>query len=146
VAVAILSSHLADRLRQTGQELERRGLDLRNLQSLHQAIVANISSGLMTLDLAGRVIAFNAAAERITGYSFESLRDRHWQDTPFASSSTLAEFFAHPDAPGTAPATDLSLERRDGRAIPVGIACSPLRADDGQPLGLVAIVQDLTER
>ena len=68
LAVAILSSHLAYRLRQTGQELERRGLDLRNLQTLHQAIVANISSGLMTFDLDGRVVSFNEAAERITGY------------------------------------------------------------------------------
>jgi two-component system, NtrC family, sensor histidine kinase PilS len=146
LAVAILSSHLADRLRQTGQELERRGLDLRNLQSLHQAIVANISSGLLTLDLEGRVIALNAAGERITGYTFESLRDRHWQDSPFASCPTLAEFFAHPATPPAAPATELYVERRDGRAIPVGIACSPLRADDGQPAGVVAIFQDLTER
>ncbi|RPI11119.1 MAG: PAS domain-containing sensor histidine kinase, partial [Zetaproteobacteria bacterium] len=68
LAVAILSSHLSYRLRQTGQELERRGLDLRNLQTLHQAIVSNISSGLMTLDLDGRVVSFNGAAERITGY------------------------------------------------------------------------------
>jgi two-component system sensor histidine kinase PilS (NtrC family) len=146
LAVAILSSHLAERLRQAGQELERRGLDLRNLQSLHQAIVANISSGLLTLDLVGRVIAFNEAGERITGYDLEALRDRPWQATPFATCPTLAEFFAHPDTPLAATPTELYLERRDGRAIPVGIACSPLRGEDGEPVGLVAIFQDLTER
>ena len=81
LAVAILSSHLSYRLRQTGQELERRGLDLRNLQTLHQAIVSNISSGLMTLDLEGRVVSFNEAAERITGYTFASLQDRPWQES-----------------------------------------------------------------
>ena len=108
LAVAILSSHLADRLRQAGQELERRGLDLRSLQTLHRAIVANISSGLMTLDLAGRVVSFNEAAERITGYAFADLRDRPWQETPFASCAPLAEFIADPGAPLANPLTEIA--------------------------------------
>jgi two-component system sensor histidine kinase PilS (NtrC family) len=146
LAVAILSSHLAERLRRAGQELEQRGLDLRNLQSLHQAIVANISSGILTLDLDGRLIAFNQAAERITGYPFEDLRDRSWQATPFAACSILTDFFAQPNPPLSAAAAELYLERRDGRPIPIGIACSPLRGEDGKPVGVVAIFQDLTER
>ena len=146
LAVAILSSHLVERLRQTGQELEQRGLDLRNLQNLHGAIVANISSGILTLDLAGRVIAFNGAAERITGVTFQDLRDRPWQSTPFAACSTLTEFFANPNEFLVTPATELYVKRGDGRAIPVGIACSPLRGEDGKPVGVVAIFQDLTEK
>jgi len=146
LAVAILSSHLVERLRQAGQELEQRGLDLRNLQNLHQAIVANISSGILTLDLDGRVIAFNKAAERITGLVFGDLQDRPWQATPFAACSILTDFFAQPNTPLSASATELYLERRDGRPIPIGIACSPLRGEDGKPVGVVAIFQDLTER
>lgn len=38
------------------------------------------------------------------------------------------------------------LTRGDGRQIPIGIAVSPLRAPEGEILGLVAIFQDLTER
>jgi two-component system sensor histidine kinase PilS (NtrC family) len=146
LAVAILSSHLVERLRRAGQELEQRGLDLRNLQKLHQAIIANISSGILTLDLDGRVIAFNRAAERITAYTFEDLRDRLWQATPFAACSSLTDFFAQPNTPLSASATELYIERRDGRSIPIGLACSPLRGDDGRPVGVVAIFQDLTER
>ena len=127
LAVAVLSSHLSYRLRQTGQELERRGLDLRNLQTLHQAIVSNISSGLMTLDLEGRVVSFNEAAERITGYSFDSLRDRPWQDSPFAGCPPMAEFFADTSVSLTNAVAEISLRRRDGRVIPVGFSCSPLR-------------------
>ncbi|HSB73775.1 MAG TPA: ATP-binding protein [Candidatus Methylomirabilis sp.] len=146
VAVAILSSHLLTRLRQTGQELERRGIDLRNLRTLHQSIVANISSGIMTLDLTGRIVSFNQAAQGITGYAFEAMRDRPWQETPFAACPILAEFYAHPDTPLKAPLTEISLQRGDGKLIPVGIACSPLRGALGESVGLVAIFQDLTER
>jgi two-component system sensor histidine kinase PilS (NtrC family) len=146
LAVAILSSHLVERLRKTGLELEQRGLDLRNLQKLHQAIVANISSGILTLDLGGHVIAFNEAAERITGYAFEELRDHSWQATPFAACTTLTEFFARPNAFFPTQATELYLKRPDGPSIPIGIACSPLRGEDGKPVGVVAIFQDLTEK
>jgi two-component system sensor histidine kinase PilS (NtrC family) len=146
LAVAVLSSHLSYRLRQTGQELERRGLDLRNLQTLHQAIVSNISSGLMTLDLEGRVVSFNEAAERITGFTFASLRDRSWHESPFAGCPPMAEFFADPSAPLTNTLAEINLQRRDGRLIPVGFSCSPLRQADGTAAGLVAIFQDLTER
>jgi two-component system sensor histidine kinase PilS (NtrC family) len=146
LAVAILSSHLVGRLRQTGRELEQRGLDLRNLQNLHQAIVANVPSGIMTLDLAGRVVTFNQAAERITGYELEALRDHLWQATPFWVCAGLGPFFAHPDPSMPPPPVEVYLTRRDGRAIPVGIAFSPMRGEDGSPVGLVAIFQDLTER
>jgi signal transduction histidine kinase len=44
------------------------------------------------------------------------------------------------------PPVEVYLTRRDGRAIPVGIAFSPMRGEDGSPVGLVAIFQDLTER
>jgi len=146
LAVGILSGHLVERLRQAGQELEQRGLDLRSLQTLHRAIVANVPSGLMTLDLAGRVISFNQAAERITGFDYETLRNRSWQETPFAAYAWLADFYSRPGSHAVSPPDELYLRRRDGRAIPVGIACSPLRSPDGGMVGLVAIFQDLTER
>jgi two-component system sensor histidine kinase PilS (NtrC family) len=146
LAVAILSSHLADRLRQAGRELEQRGLDLRNLQNLHQAIVANVPSAIMTLDLAGRVVTFNQAAERITGFEFAALRDQPWQGTPFRVCSGLAQFFAHPEPSQPPPPVEVYLTRRDGRDIPAGIAFSPMQGEDGIPVGLIAIFQDLTER
>jgi len=146
LAVAILSSHLSYRLRQTGRELEQRGLDLRNLQTLHEAIVSNISSGLMTLDLKGSVVSFNEAAERITGYTFASLQDRSWQESPFAGCPPMTEFFADAAAPLVNSIAEISLRRRDGRVIPVGFSCSPLRQADDTAAGLVAIFQDLTER
>ena len=145
--VAILSSHLTERLRRTGQELERRGIDLQNLQTLHQVIVANISTGLLTLDLAGRVAAFNRAAERITGYEFVALRDRSWNDTPFAVCPGLQRFFTGGGLTALAtPVEELTLQRADDRFIPLEISYSPLQGSGGEMMGLVAIFQDLTER
>ena len=145
-AVAILSSHLADRLREAGQRLQERTLDLRNLQTLHRDIIANIPSGVMTLDLTGRIISFNEAAQRITGYPAEALCDRSWTESPFAMLPGVGAFFQAPEAATPQQAIMDNMRRQDGRLIPVGIGLSPLRDEAGSILGLVVIFQDLTER
>jgi len=58
----------------------------------------------------------------------------------------MAAFFADPSVPPTTAVAEINLQRRDGRLIPVGFSCSPLRQADGTAAGLVAIFQDLTER
>ncbi len=144
--VAILSSHLAERLREAGQRLHERTLDLRNLQTLHRDIIANIPSGVMTLDLHGRIISFNEAAQRITGYPADALCDRPWTESPFAVYPALGAFFQAPEAAVPQHAIIDDIRGRDGRLMPVGIGLSPLRDEAGSILGLVVIFQDLTER
>lgn len=146
LAVAILSSHLVYRLREAGQELEQRGLDLRNLQTLHRVILANISSGLMTLDRTGRVVSFNHAAERITGCAAEAMRDHSWQETPFAACPVTAAFVRDPAAPLPQTTAELLLARADGGSVPIGVTYSPLRDPDGTAAGLLVVFEDLTER
>ncbi len=144
--VALLSSHLGERLTETGRELEEHRIDLNNLQTLHRDIVANIPSGVMTLDLNGRIVSFNPAAEKIVGVAAEEVRDRHWRDTPLRQARQLAGFFSAPAAMLYGSTEEFEIRRRDGRATLIEITLTPLKASDNEVLGLVGIVQDLTER
>jgi len=144
--VAVLSSHLGERLREAGRELEERRIDLRNLQTLHRDIVANISSGVMTLDLTGRIVSFNPAAEAIVGIPADEFRDRHWRDTPFREVKLLAEYFSTGAAILNGVTEEVEIRHRDGRTLLIGITVTPLKASDDVVLGLVGIFQDLTER
>lgn len=144
--VALLSSHLAERLREAGRRLEAQEIDLRNLQTLHRDIVATIPSGLMTLDLRGRVVSFNQAAGQITGFSFAEVRDRGYPEGPFAGVQELRAFFDDGGADLPAKAFEVEIERRDGPKIPVGVSLTPLRDGVGRPIGLVVVFQDLTDR
>src|SRR5574341_85545 len=144
--VALLGSHLAERLKETGRELEDRSIDLRNLQSLHRDIVANIPSGIMTLDLHGRIVSFNPTAQKILGLTAEEILGRRWRDTPFRELTRLEGFFSSP-APGFEDfSQELEVRRHDGHSVLIGINLTPLTASDGTLLGLVGIFQDLTER
>jgi hypothetical protein len=54
VAVALLSSSLADRLQRLHKQLERQEAGLQHLQRFHEYIVQSVGSGLVTTDLSWR--------------------------------------------------------------------------------------------
>jgi two-component system sensor histidine kinase PilS (NtrC family) len=143
--VALLGSHLAERLKETGRELEEQGIDLRNLQSLHRDIVTNIPSGIMTLDLDGRIVSFNPTAQKILGLTAEEIQGRKWRDTPFREMTRLEGFFSSPTPNFGKLSQELEVRRHDGHSVLIGINLTALKASDGELLGLVGIFQDLTE-
>jgi two-component system sensor histidine kinase PilS (NtrC family) len=144
--VALLSSHLAERLRETARRLEEQSVDLRTLESLHRDVVANVPSGLMTLDPAGRIVAFNRAAEAITGYAEGEVRDRPYGAAGFSEVPGVAAFVNGGTPPPALGAGEVTVLRRNGARIPVGISLSPLRDQEERVLGLVAVFQDLSEK
>lgn len=144
--IALLGSQLAERLKQAGRELEEHRTDLRNLQTLHQDIVENIPSGIITLDLGGRIVSCNRSAQKILGLPAEEIRDRNWRETPFRDVKQFEVFFSIPSSSFTGFSRELEIPRRHGQSILIGISAAPLRAAHGALVGLVGIFQDLTER
>jgi two-component system sensor histidine kinase PilS (NtrC family) len=76
VAASLLSSYLAEKLRETGETLEERSADLEKLQVFYEDIINSVNSGMLSTDLDGRVGSLNHAGERILERSFGALRGR----------------------------------------------------------------------
>lgn len=144
--VALLGSRLAERLKETGRELEAQRIDLRNLRTLHQDIVENIPSGVVTLDLEGKIVSFNRGAQKIISVAVEQIRDKNWRETPFREIKELETFFSTPTSAFTGCSQELSIRDKNGQPVPVGISLTPLKSSEGRLVGLVGIFQDLTER
>lgn len=144
--VALLGSQLAERLREAGRELEAQRIDLRNFRTLHEDIVENIPSGIVTLDLKGRIISFNRVAQRIVGITREQIQDKSWQETPFGAIQELERFFSAPTPTFDGCSQEFVIRNGGGRAIPIGINFTHLKSSDGRLVGLVGIFQNLTER
>ena len=77
--VAFLSGTLAERLRKTRQELHEKSVDFEDLLVLQEHILRSVGSGIFTMDLLGNIASWNPAAEQITGYTFEEIKDR-WKE------------------------------------------------------------------
>lgn len=143
--VALLSSHLTERLRETGRTLEERSTTLYDLQSLYRDVVANISSGLITMDSGGIIVSFNRAAEAITGYHAEEMVGKSWRESPFSQSHNISTFYEGNFPPAFGAASEMPIFRKDGKEVPIGMGLSCLRDGKGETVGLIAIFRDLTE-
>src|SRR5437899_7870818 len=97
--------------------------------------------GLITTDLAGRILLLNRTGEEITGYRFENVRGR-----------SLPELFPDlwlPGQPGGSsglvPRKEVDFHPASGDHRYLGISVSPLRTGERRITGYVFNFQDLTE-
>ncbi|MGH2735666.1 MAG: ATP-binding protein, partial [Actinomycetota bacterium] len=109
-----------------------------------QKIIQSMADGLVAVDAQGRVLAFNAEAEVMTG-----------QDAADVVNRPVEEVLVALDAqrhPVRLPIHDMSdgsignvfLQRSRGEPVPVTITSALLRDEQGEPAGSVAIVRDMT--
>jgi two-component system sensor histidine kinase PilS (NtrC family) len=91
-----------------------------------------VTSGLLTVDAAGRVTFLNRAGEQMSGRSRAELQGR---PAPVPFAAMLA-------GSGRSEAT---VEAADGRRLQFGYSTFPLRGSAGAGLGQAVIFQDLTE-
>lgn len=73
---AALASYLAEQLRSARERLTARDADFAELERLHERIVESVSSGIATVDAAGRIVYLNPAAEQILGRRIAQVRGR----------------------------------------------------------------------
>jgi PAS domain S-box-containing protein len=91
------------------------------------------------------VTALNPAAEALTGLDRREAIGRPWTAL-FGDAVPLARVAAAiRAAPTTPPRRETTLHRPDGGQVPVRLTFSTLRSADGEPLGLVAVCEDLSE-
>jgi len=134
---ALLSSILTERFRRSESDLRKKEIDYDELDYLNKTIVANISSGLMSLNPDGRVRLFNAAATAITGLRLKDVYDRDVREV----------------IPGLQIFSDNRRVVRRGevqfqggeRRLTLGYATSLLTDAKGREKGLLVSFQDLTE-
>jgi two-component system sensor histidine kinase PilS (NtrC family) len=141
--VALLSRHLAESLRKTGQVLQEQTAHLIGLRAFHENVVDNMSSGLLIIDLSGRVVSANRAAERILLLN-SGLR-QSWLAQEIFNFINIAEIMHRVETldQGLNRAEGL-YERHDGMKIMLGISYSALRDETGTVHGLILTFQDIT--
>jgi two-component system sensor histidine kinase PilS (NtrC family) len=130
VATAALASYLAEQLRRTGETLAARETDLKVITALHETIVQSMTSGLLTLDPAGRVTFLNRAAEQLCGINMSRARGRPAGELfpPFEAETGRGE---------------VEYSRR-GEVLRLGYSSFPLLVERGDRVGTAVIFQDLT--
>ncbi|MBM3217444.1 MAG: HAMP domain-containing protein [Candidatus Rokubacteria bacterium] len=150
-ALAVAFNHMASQLFQQRSALEEAHLELRrrfdeleDVKGYTENILASLTNGIVTVDLEGRVVTLNPAAEMLTGFFAGEVRGRYCTEL-FAQTPEIGEMLMETLA-SRAPiaGVSLALKRRSGVALPVEVSTAPLRGAEGKDLGVVAVLRDLT--
>lgn len=135
--VGLLSGFFADRIRRGEIALERRQIDYDELEKFNRAILANIGSGLMVVNSAGRIRSFNQAAERITRLSLLDVYNRDVRQV-FPELGVFAR------GPIETRRGEGRFTRQDKAQLTLGYSATLLSARDGVEGSLLIGFQDLT--
>ena len=111
------------------------------------AIVENSDDAIASRDLERRIVTWNAAAERLFGYSAAEIIGQSVSliipPDQVAVAAQTREVLASGQP---VPATDAVRLTKDGRRIDVSITQSPIKDAGGRVIGVSLIFRDITER
>jgi two-component system sensor histidine kinase PilS (NtrC family) len=139
--VALLSSYLSERLRKTRQELREKSMDFEDLRVIQDHILRSVGTGIATMNMSGEITSWNNAAEQITGYRFDDIRDS-WK-TVFGDS--IKGLFGHTDDLKERPIRfEGRIDKQDGDTAILGFTASLLRDDQDVVRGIILTFQDIT--
>lgn len=144
-AVAVLSSHLAERIRHSESQLAAATKDLADYRLFNDRIIESMRSGLVTTDLRGHIITFNRAAEEITGYKAQYVRGQNIY-TIFGDIEKQIEVGLESiRTRSRLPRFDIGCKTADDRELHLGFSVAPLVDESENSRGYVLTFQDLTE-
>ncbi len=143
--VALITGFLGDRLRRAGLALGVVESELRQLRLDTGDILANLATGVVTVDGEGRLAYANPAAERLLGISADE-----WMGAPVLERvDAVAPGLGHilRRAVEASESVDRFRTRLVGKGEPVsiGVSTAVLDRGDGVPPSGTAIFQDITD-
>ena len=142
--VAILAGGLAERYRSVQHAFQDQREDLSDLQAFKDLIFESVGAGLIALDPAHRITAFNRAAADITGVAATEAIGQPWHAV-FGDGIRLDQVAAAVgDGPRAFRRYERTLQPSDRPDVPVALTFWALRSGRGEPVGLIAVCEDLS--
>lgn len=135
--VAVLSAYIAERMVSHGKELEITRKILKQVKLDTTAIIENIPSGLIAIDIWGNILYFNKAGRRILGLEGRVDFGELERNVPEFAEELKAILKGKRDHKRR------EIKLRNG--VPLGLSHAYLYDENGEKRGAVVVFQDLTE-
>ena len=111
------------------------------------AIITSSEDGILSMDLDGRVITWNAGAERLYGYTGDEMRGNRMDHLIPAERSEEEEALMQRVRKGERIDHFETVRiHKDGHEVEVSLTVSPMKADDGSIIGISKIARDVTQQ
>jgi len=134
-----------ENLRTSRDSLQATNTELDERRRYMEAVLANIATGVVSLNAEGEITTFNRAAERMLAMEAHDAIGQRFEnalnDEPFAD---LKELMQRAKARRAPLEDELSLDV-NGSRLTIAAHCSSLRDSAGAYMGTVVVLDDLTE-
>lgn len=142
--IAWLSGFLTNKLSETEQLLKEKQSDFQELDAFKDALLQGIGSGVAITDPEGRITYFNQQAQVLTALDESGVKAKRL-DQIFPGLSY--DFQRHRSA-GTLITDELALSAAtpQGAAKQIRLTIAPINNGIGQPIGFLAIFEDITRQ
>ncbi|RMF94112.1 MAG: PAS domain S-box protein, partial [Candidatus Schekmanbacteria bacterium] len=141
--VAFFAGVLLENLKKTHQELEEKEGTLKKLERLNENILQSLSNGIITTDLNGKIISFNAAAEKIFGIDSYAAIGKHWNEIlPTIPYIESLKRLSHSSSGIISEEIELLI---NGAKKNISFSLFPLKDEDGNNTGMIGNFEDITE-
>ena len=139
VAAAFLNGQLYQSLREKAEELQR-------LTEYNENILESMDSGILVVDLEGRITRWNRSMESLTGQSRDDVLARPLEKIfPAAFNEALRGSLASGRSEEIAHIYKLHLPMADGRSLMVNVSAAPFQVG-AERAGTILILDDVTAR
>jgi PAS domain S-box-containing protein len=129
------------------RSLSEKADELRGLKEYNESILESLDSGIVVLDLDGRIVRWNRAMEALDGRERSRVLGRTL-DAVFAEAflDALRSSLVLGDHQEIAHIYKLHLPSSDGRGLMVNVSVAPFQSAPGERVGTILIIDDVTVR
>jgi two-component system sensor histidine kinase PilS (NtrC family) len=144
--VALLSSAVSEELKKKKKELIQKQVDYNQLETFNRNIIQSLDSGLLTIDLFGKINFLNRTAEKILNQNRESLKETFIFDLFPKIGSAIEQLEQKTSDPSSHyQRYETLLTHQGGKKLYLGFSISPLTDPEGSLIGHTLIFQDITK-
>lgn len=115
------------------------------LRIFNEDIIQNMTNGLIAINHEGQITVVNPAAATMLGYPAERLLNQPLAQV-LRGADKLISVFNNTLTTGQASARkEITIQHQDGHTLPISVSTASLGGDNGRSLGVVGVIEDLSE-
>ncbi len=121
--------------------------EVRRVERHLSSVVESASDLILSSDIDGRILTWNTAAEKISGYTFHEVKGRLFFEYCVRNSQQeVKRVFNNLKIGKGSCMAEWDIVSKHGEQIPVYWVCSPMKDEQSRTVGIVAVGRDLAER
>jgi len=135
-----------DRLESANRELVSSNLELEQRRLYMEIVLANVAAGVVSADARGRILTINKSAERMLNIRAERIIGRNYREILSAENKKIVDTFIRNEGLLRKGFMHKQIRMTAGnRQLTLLVSMNVLQDDRGGYVGLVAVLEDLTE-